>query len=65
MSPNDLTYKQIENYDPFNERANANGMVKEWCGYNHYGVAVAFGYTKRECYADARRYCEEYNRSHK
>ena len=33
-------------------------MVTEWVARNSWGNAVAFGYTKAECVADARRYCK-------
>ena len=52
----DLTFEKIENYDPFNSRAMTNGMVTEWVARNEWGNAVAFGDTKAECTADARRY---------
>ena len=50
--------EKIENYDPFNEHAKDNGMVTEWVARNKCGIAVAFGYTKAECIADAGRYCK-------
>ena len=34
-------------------------MVTEWVARNEWGNAVAFGYTKAECIADARRYCKQ------
>ena len=57
MTIKDLTFKKIENYDPLNPRAKANGMVSEWVARNSWGNAVAFGDTKAECMKDARRYC--------
>lgn len=57
MKISELTFEKIENYDPFNKRAKGNGMVSEWVARNGWGNAVAFGYTKAECTADARRYC--------
>ena len=57
MKYSDLTFEKIENYDPFNSRANANGMVSEWVARNPYGNAIAFGKTKTECMKDARSYC--------
>lgn len=56
MKFSDITFDKIENYDPLNTRANHQGMVTEWVGRNVYGNAVAFGNTKAECVADARRY---------
>lgn len=58
MTIKDLSFEKIENYDPYNSRANRNGMVKEWVARNSWGNAVAFGDTKAECVADARRYCK-------
>lgn len=55
MKIKDLSFEKIQNYDPYNERAKANGMVTEWVARNEYGNAVAFGYTKAECMKDARR----------
>ena len=57
MKLSQLRFEKIENYDPFNKRAKDNGMVTEWVARNEWGNAVAFGYTKEECTADARRYC--------
>lgn len=57
MKITDLIFEKIENYDPYNSRAKRNGMVTEWVARNGWGNAVAFGYTKTECIADARRYC--------
>lgn len=54
-----LRFEKIENYDPFNKRAKDNGMVTEWVARNEWDNAVAFGYTKAECIADARRYCKQ------
>ena len=56
-----LRLEKIENYDPFNNRAKGNGMVTEWVARNKWGIAVAFGYTKAQCMADARRYCRQQN----
>ncbi len=56
-----LRLEKIENYDPFNNRAKGNGMVTEWVARNKWGIAVAFGNTKAECMADARRYCRQQN----
>lgn len=56
MKISQLRFEKIENYDPFNKRAKDNGMVTEWVARNKWGIAVAFGYTKAECIADARRY---------
>ena len=58
MKLSQLRFEKIENYDPFNKRAKDNGMVTEWVARNEWGNAVAFGYTKAECIADARRYCK-------
>lgn len=52
----DLQFEKIENYDPYNSRAKGNGMVTEWVARNDWGNAVAFGNTKAECMADARKY---------
>lgn len=57
MTIKDLKFEKVKQYDPFNERANSLGMVTEWVARNSWGNAVAFGATKRECEADARRYC--------
>ena len=59
MKLSQLRLEKIENYDPFNKRAKDNGMVTEWVARNEWGNAVAFGYTKAECIADARRYCKQ------
>lgn len=59
MKLSQLRFEKIENYDPFNKRAKDNGMVTEWVARNEWGNAVAFGYTKAECMADARRYCKQ------
>ena len=58
MKISQLRIEKIENYDPFNEHAKDNGMVTEWVARNKCGIAVAFGYTKSECIADAGRYCK-------
>lgn len=58
MKISQLRIEKIENYDPFNEHSKDNGMVTEWVARNKWGIAVAFGYTKAECIADARRYCK-------
>lgn len=60
MTVKDLIFKKIENYDPYNDRAKANGMVTEWVAYNGWGNAIAFGNTKAECIADARRAVKQY-----
>ena len=59
MKLSQLRFERVENYDPFNKRAKGNGMVTEWVARNEWGNAVAFGYTKAECIADARRYCKQ------
>ena len=59
MKLSELSFEKIENYDPLNKRAKDNGMVTEWVARNEWGNAVAFGYTKAECIADARRYCKQ------
>ena len=46
----------IQNFDPYNDRADAYGMVKEWVARNDWGNTVAFGNTKAECTKDARRH---------
>ena len=51
----DLTFEKIQDYDPFNKRANAIGMVTSWVARNPFGNSVAFGDTKAECEKDARR----------
>lgn len=61
MKLNDLTFKKIQNYDPFNSKAKNNGMVTEWIAINSWGNAVAFGNTKTECIKDAKRYCKTIN----
>ena len=61
MKVSQLSFEKIENYDPFNKRARSNGMVTEWVARNEWGNAVAFGNTKAECKADARRYCKQQN----
>lgn len=58
MTIKDLSFEKIENYDPYNSGAKRNGMVTEWVARNSWGNAVAFGDTKAECVADARRYCK-------
>lgn len=58
MKISELTFEQISIFDPFNNRAKANGMVTEWVARNAWGNAVAFGNTKSECVKDARRYCK-------
>ena len=42
MKMSELCFEKIENYDPFNPRAKANGMCTEWVARNEYGNAVAF-----------------------
>jgi hypothetical protein len=53
---NGLSIEKIENYDPYNSRANRYGMVTEWVGRNEWGNAVVFGDTKAECMKEARHY---------
>ena len=55
MIVNGLSIEKIENYDPYNNRAKANGMVTEWVGRNEWGNAVVFGNTKAECIKEARK----------
>ena len=57
MRMKELTFEKICNYDPYNSRAKADGTVTEWVARNWWGNAVAFGRTKSECLADARRVC--------
>ena len=57
MKMSELTFEKITNYDPYNSRPKANGMVTEWVARNEWGNAVAFGDTKAECMRDARRQC--------
>ena len=57
MKMKELSFEKIQSYDPYNERAKANGMVTEWVARNEWGNAIAFGYTKAECMQDARRQC--------
>lgn len=52
----DLTFEKIQDYDPFNKRANAIGMVTSWVARNPFGNSVAFGDTKAECEKGARRW---------
>lgn len=59
MKLKDLTFEKVQNYDPYNKRAGADGMVTEWVARNGWGNAVAFGNTKKECTEDARRYCRK------
>ena len=61
MKLTDLTFEKIENYDPLNKKAKANGMKSEWVARNSFGNAVAFGDTKAECQKDARRYVAQMN----
>ena len=61
MKLSDLTFEKIQNYDRFNSRADALGYVTEWVARNSCGNAVAFGYMKKECVADARRYVKQKN----
>ena len=56
MKISDLKFEKIANYDPYNERSNAYGMVIEWVARNEWGNAIAFGYTKAECMKDAKHY---------
>lgn len=58
MKMTELTFEKIENYDPYNSKAKANGMVTEWVARNEWGNAIAFGNTKAECMKDARRICK-------
>lgn len=62
MKISDLTFEKIENYDPLNSRSKSNGMVTEWVARNGWGNAVAFGYTKKECVADAKAYLQRNSR---
>lgn len=62
MKMKDLTFEKIQNYDPFNSRADGMGMVSEWVARNPWGNAVAFGNTKAECQQDARRYVANQNK---
>lgn len=62
MKMSDLTFEKIENYDPLNSRSKSNGMVTEWVARNGWGNAVAFGYTKKECVADAKAYLQSNSR---
>lgn len=57
----DLKFEKIQNYDPFNSRADKLGFVTEWVAKNEWGNAVAFGDTKAECQTDARRYVAREN----
>lgn len=57
ISIKDLTFEKICSYSPLNERADCYGNVSEWVAKNSCGNSVAFGNTKAECVADARRYC--------
>lgn len=61
MKMKDLRFEKIQNYDPFNSRADGAGMVTEWVARNEWGNAVAFGNTKAECQTDARRYVARMN----
>lgn len=56
-----LTFGKICSYSPLDERADSYGNVSEWAAKNRYGNSVAFGRTKAECVADARRYCRSQN----
>lgn len=56
MTLGDLNFEKIMSYDPYNSHARGDGMVLEWVARNVWGNAVAFGYTKKECLADAKRY---------
>lgn len=57
ISIKDLTFEKICSYSPLNEWADVYGNLWEWVAKNSYGNFVAFGWTKAECMADARRYC--------
>lgn len=61
ISIKDLTFEKICSYSPLNERADSYGNVYEWVAKNEYGNSVAFGNTKAECMADARRVCRYLN----
>ena len=50
MFVNNLSIEKIENYDPLNNRARADGMVTEWVGRNEWGNS------KAECIKEARKY---------
>ena len=65
MKMKDLTFEKIQNYDVYNSRADKLGFVTEWVARNKYGNSVAFGNTKAECIADARRYIQIENRKAK
>ena len=65
MKLSDLTFEKISSYDPFHERADNLGLLWEWVARNSYGNSVAFGYTKKECIADARRYVRYFNQKKK
>lgn len=62
MKMSDLTFEQIQSYDPLHSKSNSLGMRKEWVAKNQWGNAVAFGDTKAECMEDARRYCQNSER---
>lgn len=55
MNKEHVTLKKIHSYDPFHERADSLDLVWEWAAFDHYGNAVAFAYTKKECLKEARR----------
>ena len=62
MKMKDLIFEKIQNYDPFNSRADKLGFVTEWVARNEWGNSVAFGNTKAECQMDARRYVAYQNK---
>ena len=62
MKMSDLTFEQIQSYDPLHSKSNSLGMRREWVAKNQWGNAVAFGETKKECIKDVRRYCENSER---
>lgn len=59
MKMSNLTFEQIQIYDPLHSKSNRLGIRKEWVARNQWGNAVAFGDTKAECIKDARRYCQK------
>lgn len=62
MKMSNLTFEQIQSYDPLHSKSNSLGMRREWVAKNQWGNAVAFGDTKKECIKDARRYCQNSER---
>lgn len=47
MNISELSIEKIENYDPFNRRAKANGMVTEWVARNEWGIRWLLEIQKR------------------